>query len=372
MEEGGGLVASVLGRSLAPDVARPPGSALDPVSFSKLTSLGAGTVLVDPNFVTFPKFMAPPTVLLASGSASLPAILPDPELQGLIQANSADPRLAAQIALGELAAIWLELPGTPGRGTAVLFPENATMLPAFYPAFASLVRASPWLMPEAASTFSQLIPPQVRRQVPARTYPSFPPLYVSRLERARFSLASFSNTVQGAEPLIDELRHNLLLANSGAFLADASSGQEFIASVERAARGVYNRIGVVTDVVTLVSRTGLMPITLENGSPYTVKVVLQFVADRRLEFPAGPSRTILLPPTQRTLTIAVRSLATGRIPIRVRLMTPDRSLPEIVAERAVVVRSTAYNRLALFVTIGAALFLLAWWGRRFLPRRRRA
>jgi hypothetical protein len=33
-----------------------------------------------------------------------------------------------------------------------------------------------------------------------------------------------------------------------------------------------------------------------------------------------------------------------------------------------IVRSTAFNRVALFVTAGALLFLLAWWGRRFLPR----
>jgi hypothetical protein len=66
----------------------------------------------------------------------------------------------------------------------------------------------------------------------------------------------------------------------------------------------------------------------------------------------------------------VKSLANGRIPIRVRLVTPGEFLPEVIAERGLIVRSTAYNRVALFVTIGAALFLLARWGRRFLPRRR--
>lgn len=370
LEEGEGLVASVLGRAVASDVARPPGSALDAISMPKLAASGAGTVLVDPNFVAFPKFMAPPTIRLTAGRSSLTAILPDPQVQGLIQANGADPRLAAQIALGELAAIWLELPGTPERGTAVLFPENATTPPRFYPAFASLIQASPWLAPLTASRFGQVIPPQVRRRVPARNYPSFPPPYVDRLQRAKSSLAHFSRTVQGADPLIEQLRRNLLLAGSGAFLADTVSGQQFIGSVDRTARRVYERIGIGTDVVTLTSRAGFIPVTLENTSSYTVTVVLQFISDRRLEFAGGPSRTIVLPPRDRTLTIGVKSLANGRIPIRVRLLTPGQPLPEVIAERALVVRSTAYNRLALFVTIGAALFLLAWWGRRFLPRRR--
>ena len=42
---------------------------------------------------------------------------------------------------------------------------------------------------------------------------------------------------------------------------------------------------------------------------------------------------------------------------------------DTIAEATMVIRSTAYNRVALIFTIGAALFLLLWWGRRFLPRR---
>jgi hypothetical protein len=194
---------------------------------------------------------------------------------------------------------------------------------------------------------------------------------VNRLEQARTALAHLNRAVQGAQPLIDKLRHNLLLADSGAFLVDNILGQQFIGSVDRTARRVYDRIGIATDVpLTLTSRAGSIPITLANSSGYTVTVVLQFITDRRLEFSGGPSRTIVLPPSDRTLLVGVRSLANGRIPIRVRLLTPGRFSPEVITERGLVVRSTAYNRLALFVTIGAALFLLAWWGRRFLPRRR--
>jgi uncharacterized protein DUF6049 len=370
-EEGSKLVASVLGRPVDPAVARPPGSALDALALPKLVSLGAGTILIDPNFVGFPRFTAPPTLRLASGISSVAAILPDPEVQGLIRSNGADPRLAAQIALGELAAIWLELPGTAARGSAVLFPEEPAAPPRFYPAFASLIRGSPWLGPLTASRFAQTIPPEVRRQVPTRSYRLFPPLYLDRLERARTSLAHFGQAVQGAQPVIDRLRHNLLLAVSGAFVADAAGGQQFIGSVDRTSRRVYHRIGISTTVpVTLTSRAGSIPVTLANASGYTVNVVLQFVTDRRLEFSGGTSRRVVLPPRDRTLTVGVRSLANGRIPIRVRLLTPGQFFPEVISERTLVVRSTAYNRLALFVTIGAALFLLAWWGRRFLPRRR--
>jgi hypothetical protein len=69
--------------------------------------------------------------------------------------------------------------------------------------------------------------------------------------------------------------------------------------------------------------------------------------------------------------IPVRAETTGRFPIKVQIESPDGPCAECtIAESQVIVRSTAYNRVALFLTIGAAFFLLVWWGRRFLPRGR--
>src|SRR6266508_3836749 len=254
--------------------------------------LEEGRQLVAPNFVTFPKFESPPTARLLSGSSSLTGVLPDPEVQGFIRANPEDPRLTAQLALGELAASWFDAPGTPGRGAALMFAEKLAAPPSFYPAFVSLIRSSPWLRPMTASSFAASIPPQFRRQIPARNYPSFSPLYVNRLERAKTSLAHFSKAIHGAKPLIERLRQNLLLSESGAFLADAVAGQQFIGSVDRTARRVYDRIGISSSVVTLTSRAGFIPLTLVNDSGYTATVVLQFISDRRLELSGGASHTI--------------------------------------------------------------------------------
>jgi hypothetical protein len=49
----------------------------------------------------------------------------------------------------------------------------------------------------------------------------------------------------------------------------------------------------------------------------------------------------------------------------VLLGTPD-GTP--LADTEIIVRSTAYNRIALVITIGAAAFLAVWWGRRLLSR----
>jgi hypothetical protein len=67
-----------------------------------------------------------------------------------------------------------------------------------------------------------------------------------------------------------------------------------------------------------------------------------------------------------TLAFQVEAQTTGQFPVSVTLATPD---GHVFSERDVVVRSTAYSRVALIVTLGAALFLVLNWGRRFLPGR---
>jgi hypothetical protein len=93
---------------------------------------------------------------------------------------------------------------------------------------------------------------------------------------------------------------------------------------------------------------------------------VRLVADPRLAFADGGSRLITIPPGGLTVQFPVDAKTTGRIYLQVVVQT--RGGLRITGAQ-LVVRSTAYNRVALVVTIGAALFLAVWWGRRFLPRR---
>jgi len=81
---------------------------------------------------------------------------------------------------------------------------------------------------------------------------------------------------------------------------------------------------------------------------------------------------VTIGPRTTTYTFPVRAQTTGRFPITVQVLTPgEPGTRDTIAQAEMIVRSTAYNRVALIVTIGAAVFLMAWWGRRFLPRKRR-
>ncbi|HXY73023.1 MAG TPA: hypothetical protein VEM41_10795, partial [Actinomycetota bacterium] len=91
------------------------------------------------------------------------------------------------------------------------------------------------------------------------------------------------------------------------------------------------------------------------------------VSASQLTFPHGNRRTITIAAHgSQFLSFAVQTKTTGRFPVSVQIFT---RAGRQIAETQMIVRSTAYNLVALVVTLGAALFLLAWWGRRFLPRR---
>jgi Family of unknown function (DUF6049) len=373
VHRGTATVASTLNRTPAADILRPPASRLDAATLEELTGAGIRTVLLDPNFVRYDHFEAPDVVRLMSGSSSVAAVLPDPDVNRLMQSDPHDPRLTAQVTLGALAANWLELPGTPGRGAAILFPDRTSLPPAFFRPFAALVRRSRWLHTLSATGFVSIASEQSDRAIPARDYIGFPLAYVADLLRAKASIRQYRATVSDSEPRAGELGELLLTAEAGAFVQDTARGHAFIDRVEAEVHRSYAGLEVLTSVVTLASQSGQFPLVLRNDSSHEMRVVLKLVADRRVSFEGGNLQIITLAPGEKTLLLRARAQATGRIPVRVQLLTSGGGAgADVITERTMVIRSTAYNRVALFVTIGAALFLLGWWGRRFLPRRRRA
>jgi len=85
----------------------------------------------------------------------------------------------------------------------------------------------------------------------------------------------------------------------------------------------------------------------------------------------GFASTVVLTSKAQTITFRVHAATTGRIPVTIRLQTLGTTIPpETIGQAQLIVRSTAYNRVALFFTIGAAVFLLAWWARKLVPHRK--
>jgi hypothetical protein len=120
------------------------------------------------------------------------------------------------------------------------------------------------------------------------------------------------------------------------------------------------------DSVTLTSDSGRIPVTISNDGPHSLEFWVQLASTRIREEPATHVR--LGPGESDTLQLQARLRSTGRFPVRVLMVSPSGRL---IGETQIVVRSTAFNRIALLITIGAALVLLLLWARRFVPDRAR-
>jgi hypothetical protein len=378
-ERGQRDVSDVLGVDPSAHLLRPPLSQIDPASAGRAARSGARILLVDGGTIPPPpglKFSPPPDAPFVAGTRTIHAVLPDPTLAADIQTWIGPPTrpapqlspLAARYALGELATIYFETPGTPHRGAAVLFPERTPADPAFLRDFAELVRDSPWLQSMNPTELVRLIAterPPVR--LAPQAGPSFPAGYAEAFATARDAFARFRTTVLGADPLAERLEDDLLLSLGGAAVRNVPVGTDFLSYVDGTVHHVLKDIQppATGHMVTIPSLRGTVVFTVKNGTRYQTRIEVKLVPHGQLTLPKGDQITVVLQPGETSLVqMAVQAQTTGRFPVTVQILAPQGGP---IAQSQLIVRSTAYNRLALFVTLGAVVFLLLWWGRRFLP-----
>jgi hypothetical protein len=381
MQRGHRDVSDVLGTEPAAQIFRPPLSQIEAASAARVARGGARILLVDGGRIPPPeglKFSPPPDAPVVAGTRTINAVVPDPTLAHDIQTWIGAPTrgspqlsaLAARYALGELATIYLETPGTPHRGSAVLFPERTPADPAFLRDFAELVAASPWLVPmNPTGLVRSVSTDRSPVRLTPQAGPTFPAGYAGRFGAARDAVARFKSTVRGADPLAERLGNDLLLSLSGGAVRNVPIGEDFLSYVDDTVAHVLKGIQPppTGHMVTIPSLRGTVVFTVKNTTRYQAKIVVKLVPHGQLTLPEGDQITeVLQPGESRLVQMAVQAQTTGRFPVTVQILAPHGGL---IGQSQLIVRSTAYNRLALFVTAGAVLFLLLWWGRRFLPRR---
>jgi hypothetical protein len=382
IERGRSQVAALLGVDPSATVFRPPGSALShdavtalagvlpapPESDQQAALLVDATVLPPPPGATF---TPPGAAEVAAGAGrTMLAIAPDPAVEERTASLPEDPRLRAQWTLGELSAIYFEQPSLD-RGVAVVFGEEESpdliFLRTLLRGIVSVPDAN-WLRPVQATrvlvTEVDDPPPQLRElEDPSRSLLS--PSLTIALARARQDMTQLQSMAD--QPgLVDDIQRLLLLSESRYLLGRQEQALAFVRSAREAVSGEFDKVHPPdASSITLTSRRGVIPVTMRNDTGYPVRVRLVLQAPR-LEFLAASTRQVTLDRPVQAFIFAVRTQTTGRFPLRVTVETP---LGMEIGSARIAVRSTAYNRVALVVTIGAALFLALWWGRRFLSRR---
>jgi hypothetical protein len=383
IDRGKDLVREILAIEPSATIFRPPGSALSgpALDILGLTLGGDGqteALLVDPE-VLEPALglnLSPPAAAsLRTVGGDLPTIAPDPILEQRTESVPEDPALAAMWTLGELAALYFEQPSID-RGAAIVISEDEVPHAEFLRTLLLGLRPQPetsFLRPVSATrvlyaeTGEQDPPLQTRGIVQSSRSASVAEAVASSIERTEEALGRLES-VEARPDLLEQIRRAILLSESRYLLGREDLALSLLSAARRAVDTEFAKILPPDDnsKVTLTSRGGVIPLRIRNEAGYPVRVRIA-LRSPRLEFLNGANRTILLEPPGEDFLFTVRAQTTGRFPVGIEVQTPG---GDPIASSQIVVRSTAYNRIALVVTIGAAVFLAMWWGRRFLPRRK--
>jgi hypothetical protein len=367
LEHGREVASTFVGTEMVEEILRPPGAILDDPTLRGLSAAGIRTLLVGPLTVELPEqplgFAGPATTSLGDGS--LAAIVPEPSSEAVLSSVVAeDPVLAAQVLLGELTAIWQEAPGEE-RGIALVLSEDAPLPGPFFPPLVRDIATAPWLAPAAAEAFVETYPPIDASVLANPSFRRFPTTYVTSIRQARRRIDMLRSMLPSGSLEPDRLETMLLLAEARQFLISTSDGLAFIDAVKRSVRDTVDDLALDTvSSVTLTSESGGVPVTVSNGGPHPLRFSVRLDSPWLLDEPTAALE--LAPGDSRTVRLQAQLRSTGRFPVQVQMVSRSGRL---IAQQTIAVRSTAYNRIALLITIGAALVLVAVWARRFLPSR---
>jgi hypothetical protein len=365
-----------------PFITRPADGELDDASLDWLAGTSTEIVLGDADTVDrspWQESLAPaPTVPTVAGPT---LVLPDPSTQALFERTDllADPVLASQLVLGELALIWKQepVPVPPIQRGVAISPPATLPAPMWSPLLDRLASA-PFLKPVSLSQLVRTINPGNPNEVGSLTTQSqaeFDPNYAADIQRLSTDVQSMNSMLGPGSPVPPDLRRRLFTATEPAYMFDTLAGRPWLGSVDAAAQQAFAAVSpTISQTFTFTSREGTIPMQMGNpgGSSYNVQVEL---TSPSFSFPDGGVKNVTVDRPGLPVFFRVIANASGKNPLYLSVKAPNgTALPNLNLQGAptittITVRTTAVNRIALFVTLAAAIGLIALYARRWFRRR---
>lgn len=261
------------------------------------------------------------------------------------------------------AAIALQERPSASRVVTVATPVGWDPEPQEAARLFSTISASGWLVPTTPEpAVANFKPPASSAELePTRKDDLEPgPDYFAALRDARQSIDRFSELGPPASRLA-ALEQRLLIAESGSWWSAATSdrGRDLARTIRPEVQRQFDKIKApAPQTITLTSRDGQIPLLISSGLDYPANVVVRLDSDK-LRFPDGDRLSQKLQPPNQQIVVKAVTRATGTFPLRVVIQTPESG--EVIASTRLVIRSTAYNIVAVAITAGAAVFMIGFW-----------
>jgi hypothetical protein len=368
----------VVGQDGSTELALPPDGRIDRLGADFLARNGSTAAVLAPDAVSGPGTVST-TASVGTGSAggpssSLTPVVPDPELTRLLAAGTAgEPtsRLAEQSVLAELAQAYLSATASRSTDPLVLAPPSSWSPGNGWAARIAADSAGvPWLRPIG---LGELASSERGRATGRRTELRYPdaaraaelnPVLIPPVSAILADAAGFAEALPSSQVVTQPVTDTALSALSASWRTNPGGSDARRRSADDGLDQLRRSVRVVASPeITLTSRNGRLPVTLENNLPDPVNVTLVLTSlDRsRVRSDTSVSRTIQ-PGQKVQVEVTVRATSAGTFPVRLALQTPT-GRPIGPADQ-VLVRSTAAGVVAVGVTVAAlAVLLLAVLGR---------
>jgi hypothetical protein len=351
------------------NIALPAGSCTTPAGFATLAAAGVTSAIVDDTCLPAdPALTYTPSahtrVLIGGRAVNL--LVTDGELNRIIAAgpgrtrDAATPRAAEQLFLAETAMIVLEQPNLQ-RSIVAAAPRDWDPPSGWLPTLLRDASTVPWLSASSAPGLLSSFEVARGSLVPVDNA-ALPVSYLDDVADGQGLLAGICTMLPARPPTLRsdcEQAWTFLGAESVGFRGDLPAGRRLLAALGGRAGAYGSAVHVAaSSEVTLTSRSGKVPVVLENNlaQPVTVQLTLEARDRSRLRSATVVTRTLRA--NQKVqVEIQVRAESAGRFPVLLTLHSP--SGQRLGQPLQITVRSTAYGILALVITISAVgvLFL---------------
>jgi hypothetical protein len=224
--------------------------------------------------------------------------------------------------------------------------------------FVDAVSAAPWLrgstLAELASTPAPEIDRAALRYPPTAARAELPRTYLLAVRHLETQLSAFANVLSAPAAIVPAYDRAILRLESQAW-RPGPGRDAAVADTARSLESAEAKLRVLGGSYTFGSKSGAIPLTIDNELDQAVTVQVSLRADNpRLR--VRSVRAILVEPNRKTqVVVPATSRANGRVTVTAQLLTPDgRALgPPARLD----VHITRYATLALLVT-GSAFALL--------------
>jgi hypothetical protein len=297
--------------------------------------------------------------------------------------TSPNPALAANQLLADLATIYFDAPGVR-RGVVVATPKTWEPSAPFLDAFLGGLAGHPVLRAVTLDQFFTDVPAEqtaprrgqtdrtlVRRMIAPTVAPTAPTLPGASIRDTRRRIDAFASAVDLSDPVgagFVERMDKTLLAGESSDLRPRDRTRYLEGAAGQLASELAGISMPQNRSITLTAREGEIPVTVTRRLAYPIRAVLRVESDT-LDFLQASSRDLSLTRLNTTEQFTVRARSSGSFPLRVRVESPEGGL--VLAESRFTVRSTAISGWGTGLSIGAAAFLLIWWGNHLRGRRSR-